>query len=128
MYSALKTVHVTCVALSISGFVLRAWWVTRRSGLAKHKAARVAPHIIDTLLLVSGVAMALQIGFDGVRHWLPAKLIGLVVYVILGALALHRARTRKVKVAAAIAAVLVFSYIVGVATHKDPNVLTWMHV
>jgi uncharacterized membrane protein SirB2 len=126
MYSALKTVHITCVALSISGFALRTWWMARTSRLLQHPAVRVGPHIIDTLLLASGVAMAWQVGWEGVRHWLPAKLLGLVLYIMLGAIALHRGRTRMAKVAAAIAAVLVFLYIIGVATHKEPNVLTWI--
>ena len=52
--------------------------------------------------------------------WLTAKVTGLVVYVVLGTIALKRGRTLRVRVAAWIAAQLVFLYIVSVAITKDP--------
>src|SRR5206468_6764001 len=67
----------------------------------------------DLLLLVSGIALARQLGAEGVRSWLPVKMVALIVYIVLGTIALRRGRTRAAKTAAALAAVLVFLYMVG---------------
>jgi len=56
---------------------------------------RVAPHIVDTVLLGSALALAWAGGFDPLRvPWLEAKLAGLAIYIVLGTIALKRGRTR----------------------------------
>jgi uncharacterized membrane protein SirB2 len=80
---------------------------------------KVLPHVVDTVLLLSGAWLAFQLG-SGVRGWLTAKLVGLVLYIALGMLALRRGRTRAVRIGAAVAAVVVFAWIVSVAITKSP--------
>lgn len=125
-YDALKALHITCVALSIGGFVLRMGWKLQAPALLQRRPVKIVPHVVDTILLVSGVALAWQLGADGVRSWLPAKIVALLAYIVLGSIALRRGPTRSAQVGAAIAAVLVFLYIIAVAIHKDANVLAWL--
>jgi uncharacterized membrane protein SirB2 len=80
---------------------------------------RILPHVVDTILLLSGVWIAFQLGEAGVRGWLPAKLIGLVIYIMLGMVALKRGRTRGIRIIAALSAVGVLTYIFGVAVTKS---------
>jgi uncharacterized membrane protein SirB2 len=54
------------------------------------------------------------------QGWLTAKLIGLVVYILLGMMALKRGRTRKVRAVFFVAALTAFAYIVSVALTRSP--------
>jgi len=119
-YAGVRDLHVTAVALSITLFVVRAVWRQRSPGRLQQKWVRVVPHVVDTVLLLSGAWLAWQLGAAGVRGWLPAKLVALVLYVILGTVALKRGRTSGVRLAAACAAVLTFAYIASVALSKSP--------
>lgn len=117
MYQAVKTLHVTCVSLSALGFLLRAGWMLSGSPLLQHWLTRVLPHMIDTLLL--GSAIVLVSFYDGVPDWVWAKVAGLVLYVVLGAIALKRGRTRAIRIAALVAALGTFGWIVSVALTKS---------
>jgi len=125
-YLDVRHAHVTFVALSITLFVVRAAWMLRSPQRLSQRWVRTVPHIVDTLLLLSGVWLAWQLG-AGVRGWLPAKLVALVVYIVLGAVALRYGRTRGVRIAAAIGAIATFAYIVSVALTKSPLGLLPLH-
>lgn len=118
-YSAVKHVHLAAMTASITLFVLRASWMTWTPQRLAQRWVRVLPHLVDTVLLLSGAWLAFQLG-SGVRGWLPAKIVGLVVYIALGMVALKRGRTRGVRVAAALAAIVTFAWIVSVALTKSP--------
>jgi uncharacterized membrane protein SirB2 len=118
-YFAIKHVHLAAITASITLFVLRAGWMAWSPQRLARRWVKVLPHIVDTVLLLSGVWLALQLG-SGVRGWLPAKIVGLVVYIALGMVALRRGPTRGVRIAAAIAAIAVFAWIVSVAITKSP--------
>ena len=121
MYALLKLVHVTSVVLTVGGFVLRGYWMATSSALLHHRWTRVLPHVVDSVLLVSGVAMLYVLSLNPFRiDWLLAKFAGLAVYIVLGTLALKRGRTRQARMLALAAALLVFAYIVGVALSRSP--------
>ena len=120
MYSALKHLHVACVVVSGIGFLLRGVWMLRES--PQPRWAGIAPHIVDTLLLGSAVALALASGqYPFVAPWLTAKFLGLLAYIGLGTIALRRGRTRTTRGVALVAALAVFAYIVSVALTRDPR-------
>lgn len=119
-YTLLKYLHVSCVVLSGSGFVLRGAWMLQGSPMLTRRWVRVLPHVVDTVLLASAIALAAMLAqYPLVHGWLTAKVIGLVVYVALGTIALKRGRTRTVRLAAFGGALLVFAYIVAVAFTKS---------
>jgi uncharacterized membrane protein SirB2 len=123
-YFALKNVHVACVVLSYTLFFLRGVWMMADSAQLERRWVRIVPHVIDTVLLASAIAMVVVIKqYPFVAPWLTAKVIGLVAYIALGMVALRRGRTRQTRIAAWIAAQLVFLYIVAVAVLKRPLLL-----
>lgn len=120
MYETLKAVHVATVFLTILGFMLRAYWMMTRPELLAHKLVKVVPHIIDTLLLVSGIALIVTLDLPVLEQaWLLAKILALVAYIVLGAIALGRGKTMRSRVTAFVASLAVFAYIVGVALSKS---------
>ncbi|HRP66387.1 MAG TPA: SirB2 family protein [Thauera sp.] len=120
MYYALKHLHVSCVVLSVAGFLLRGLWMISGSPLLKHRLTRVLPHVIDSVLLLSAIALAVMIAqYPFAADWVTAKVLGLLAYIGLGTVALKRGRTLTVRVSAFIAALLVYAWIASVAMTKQ---------
>jgi uncharacterized membrane protein SirB2 len=118
---SLKLVHIAFAALSVALFSLRGAWMLVESPLREARWARVVPHVVDSLLLATGIWLALRIGqYPFVQPWLTAKVFALVAYIILGSIALKRGSTRAIRAAAFVAALAVFAYIVGVARTRHP--------
>lgn len=119
-YLLLKNLHTIAAAVTITGFVLRGYWMVTASNRLQDRITRVAPHIVDTIFLLSGVAMLLMLSMNPFVHaWLLAKFAGLIAYVVLGSVAIRRGSTRRIRIVAFVAAVSVFAYIVGVAISKS---------
>lgn len=120
-FSWVKVLHVTTVTVSYGLFVTRGVWLLHDPARLRRRWVRVAPHINDTVLLASGVVLALTIHqYPGVSPWLTAKLIGLVVYILMGMAAFRFARRVWVRTAFWIGAQMVFLYIVAVALTRRP--------
>lgn len=120
MYLALKHLHMTMVLLTFFSFFIRGLWMWRHSPLLHKRAVKILPHIIDTLLLVSAIALAVLLQFSPMSQpWLMAKIIALVVYIGLGVIAFKHPKP-LVQKASWIAALIVFIYIVSVAFSKNP--------
>lgn len=120
MYYAIKHLHVTCVALSAAGFLLRGLWMMTGSPLLQHRLTRVLPHVIDSLLLLSAITLAVMIQqYPFAAGWVTAKVVGLLAYILLGTLALKRGRTMGMRITAFTAALLVYAWIVSVAFTKQ---------
>lgn len=122
-YVTLKLIHVSAVALSLAGFIARGAGALRGATWVRSRPARTLPHVIDTVLLASALGMLWVAQLSPwALPWLRAKLAGLVLYIVLGAIALRSARrARRLAGIAWIAALLVFAYIVSVAITKDPR-------
>jgi len=120
----LKTLHVAFAALSFAGFFIRGIWMLRDSPLLKQRWVKIAPQVVDTVLLVSAVALAVQWRLSPVdQPWLMAKIIALVVYIGVGLVALRFGRTKGVRIVAWLLGMVIFTYIVSVAVSK--SVLGW---
>jgi uncharacterized membrane protein SirB2 len=119
-YAAIRLVHMGAATLSVSLFALRGAWMLRSPQRLQRRWVRIAPHVIDTVLLASALWLAWQLGADGTRGWLWAKVIALCAYIALGTIALKRGRTRGVRIVAFAAALATFGYIVSVAITKSP--------
>lgn len=123
-YAILKLIHVACVAISYALFVLRGAWMLLESPRLGQRWIRIAPHVVDSALLASAIAMAVTIRqYPLVAGWLTAKVAALAGYIALGMIALRSGRTRGVRITAWLAAQAVFFYIVWVAFTRDP--LPW---
>jgi len=119
-YTLLKYLHVSCVVLSGTGFVLRGIWMLQGSTMFARHWVRIAPHLVDTVLLASAIALALMLGqYPLVHGWLTAKVLGLIAYIVLGTIALKRGRSLRIRFVAFCGALAVFAYIVAVAMTKS---------
>jgi len=97
----------------------------QESPLLQLKPVKILPHIIDTLLLLSAFALLFVLGFGLLKQgWLVHKIGLLLVYIVLGMIALGDKYSRPKKIAAFVSAVLVFFYIVGIAVTK--TALSWL--
>jgi uncharacterized membrane protein SirB2 len=120
-YLALKHLHVACVVLSGLGFTLRGWWMLNDSPRLKARLVRVAPHVIDSLLLGSALVMVWQSSqYPFAQSWLTAKFFGLLAYILCGTMALKRAKTKGRRVVFLVLALLAYAYIIGVALTRNP--------
>jgi len=119
-YFAVKVVHQTAVALSLAGFFARGAGTLAGATWARGRIARSLPHVVDTVLLLSAVTLAWIARLNPLATpWLTAKIVGLLVYIALGMVALHPGLPRRTRAAAWAAALLVFAYIVSVAITKN---------
>lgn len=119
-----KYLHVSCVLLSYSFFVLRGVWMLKASTLMQQRWVKIVPHLVDTVLLLSAVTLAYQMSISPLSStWLMAKIIALLLYILLGSLAIKRGKTRNSRLFSWLAAQLVFIYIVTVALTHNP--LPW---
>jgi uncharacterized membrane protein SirB2 len=120
VYLALKHLHLTFVALSLIFFILRGIWLFINSNLLTQKWVKISPHIISTLLLLSGLVLAVHMGISPGSHpWLIAKIIAMVVYIGIG-VATFKVTNRNLSKTLWMSALLVFAYMVCVAITKNP--------
>lgn len=115
----LKTIHLTLAYATVLGFVVRGIWSLTDSSLRSQKWVKIVPHVIDTLLLVLGVAMAVQLSISPLEGWLAAKLVGLLAYIGFGVLTMRAART-PVKLVGFVGALASVGYIFAVAFARNP--------
>jgi uncharacterized membrane protein SirB2 len=119
-YFAVKHLHITFAALSGFLFFVRGILMLRDSPLVNRYWVRRSSHVIDTVLLASALTMVVwSAQYPFVQGWLTAKVIAVFVYIGFGAVALKRGKTKGIRTAAFIAAMLVLGYIVRTALTKQ---------
>lgn len=119
-YAVIKAVHVGSVFISLSLFMLRGVWMLRSPQRLSHTWVRIVPHVVDSVLLLSAIALVIQSRqYPLEQSWLTAKVVALLLYIGLGTVALKRGKTRRIRLQAWIAALLVFAYILAVALTRS---------
>ena len=120
-YVILKYTHVAAVVASFTLFFVRGLWMMTAPEKLAVRWVRVVPHVIDTVLLVSAIALArVTAQYPFVQPWLTAKVLALLAYIVLGTVAIRRGRTRHVRIVAWMLALIVFGYMVVVARARVP--------
>ncbi len=118
----LKDIHIFSALISFMLFFIRGMWVMKGSAMMQQKWVKVVPHINDTILLGTAIALAVSISqYPFVDDWLTVKLFALVAYICLGIEALHLAKSDIGRAAAWLAALIVFLFIVSVALTRTPS-------
>jgi uncharacterized membrane protein SirB2 len=121
LYPTLKLLHMLLVVLSGTLFVARGASVLAGQAWPMHPAARRASVAIDTLLLSAGVTMWVLLSWHPVQHpWLGTKLLLLLLYIVLGSLALKRAPRRGQRAVFFVAALAVYGFMASVAVAHHP--------
>ena len=120
-YSAVKLVHQSAVTLSIAGFVVRGAASLAGARWVGSRVAKTLPHLVDSVLLISALTLAWMLRLTPDKApWLSAKMVGLVLYVALGVVALRPGRPMAVRTAAWFGALAVVAWIASVAITKSP--------
>jgi uncharacterized membrane protein SirB2 len=118
-YLVLKPAHIALVLASGGLFVLRGAAVLAGSGWAMARPLRLASYAIDTGLLAAGLALLAILQLDPFAvPWLSIKLAVLPVYIVMGSMALKRARVARGAWFAG--AVLCYVFMISVARTRDP--------
>lgn len=120
-YYSLRIIHISCAILSISGFILRGIGLIQGASWMHHKATKRLPHIVDSLLLFTALVMVyLSQQYPFVLDWLTVKVICLIIYILLGMVALRWGKSQHIQIMAWFLAVCVFFFIISVAITRSP--------
>lgn len=121
MYMALKHPHMILALVSGVLFALRGCWMMVDSPLLQRRWVKIVPHINDTLLLLCAIGLMFQIDqYPFVDHWLTAKVIALVGYILAGVYALKLGKTKAIRMGALAIGLCLYAYILGVALNHSP--------
>jgi len=120
-YYWIRQLHIATVVFNICFFSLRFYWMLCHPALVQKRWVRRLSQFNDTMLLTAGIAMAVmsrQYPFDA--PWLTAKLLVLILYILLGTMALRLGRSRRERIVYGLLALLSAGYIVSVALSRTP--------
>ena len=122
LYPAIRTIHISAVVASGLLFVLRGGaWNLLEAGWPKVLPVRILSWVIDTALLAAALLLTTIIQqYPFADPWLTTKVVLLVVYIGLGAMAFSPRRSRSVRIGFWVAALCVFGFIVSVARAHSP--------
>ncbi|HWH74815.1 MAG TPA: SirB2 family protein [Methylibium sp.] len=121
LHPTLKLAHVALVTASGLLFALRGAAVQAGAAWAMRRPWRLLSVVIDTLLLTAGAMLWWLLGLHPVRDpWLGTKLALLLLYIVLGSLAMKRGRTPAVRRASYAAALATYLFIATVALRHQP--------
>ncbi|WP_205955413.1 SirB2 family protein [Pantoea stewartii] len=123
-YPLLKNLHLLTVAITVSLFLLRFYWQRVGAAILRRRWVRILPHVNDTLLLLSGAALVMLTHFypfSPQGSWLTEKLLGVIIYIALGSVALsRRPRSDRTRWMAFVVALIALVTIIKLALSKMP--------
>lgn len=129
-YMALKHLHLLTVAISITLFVLRFFWKWRASPMINKHWVKITPHINDTVLFATGIALVVMFKLYpllGMDSWLTEKLFGVIIYILLGYVALgKKTQSWNIRTLAFVLALGCLYLIVKLATTKIPFLMGYL--
>lgn len=86
----IKTIHLIFIFSSFISFTGRMALSVFKPTLLQNKLIKIAPHIIDTILLISGIILVIQGNWlEGEYGWIISKFILLLGYVGFGVMAMR---------------------------------------
>ena len=121
MYLTIKAIHITLLIVSFSLFLIRGILMLLAKKQYRHRLFKIVPPIIDTLLLGSGVSLMVILNqYPTTQSWLAVKLIALIVYIVLGIVALNRVNHRRIQLISFVLAILTLFFMISVALTHHP--------
>lgn len=114
----MKHIHLLFVALVTLTFLARVALTKFRPELLGHKWIKLSPHILATLLLLSGTALVFQGNWlAGDYGWIVAKLLLMLAFIGLGIMTMREQGQKRWMAFAG--AMFVLFYIIKVAFSKQ---------
>ncbi len=127
-YPQVRLLHIALAIATGVLFAARGLLVQSGQGrLANHVAVRYLSYTIDTALLTAALMLLTMLRLSPLETgWLAAKISLLGVYIVLGSLALRRARTARVRRLCFLGALASYGLMFGIARAHDP--LGWLRL
>ena len=120
MYMALKHSHMLFIALSVTFLAVRFLLSLKSPALLQNKFLKIAPHVVDTFLLLTAIGLMLTIQqYPFQTPWLTEKLFGLFAYIGLAVMAL-KGRTLLMRWVGFVGALSWLALVGKVAITKTP--------
>ncbi|MGY0620101.1 SirB2 family protein [Lysobacter sp. A378] len=120
-YPQIKSIHVAMALTSGAIFALRGAGVLAGMRWPHWLVVRWTSYTVDTALLTAALMLLTILpGALFANGWLTAKLLLLVVYIVLGVMAIKRGRTRMAKAGFYVAALLTFAMVYSIARAHSP--------
>lgn len=116
IYELLQNLHIFLALLSMLGFALRGYIRLIQQRPLVTPLLRIGPHITDTLLLASGLALWILSGLS-LFSWFGAKLLLVAAYVYTGILAFRTVEPQR-SVSLYTGALMLFLAVVVVSAFK----------
>ncbi len=114
----LKHIHLFFVAIVVIVFIGRVLIAQFKPELLAHKAMKIVPHILASLLLLTGIALVFQGNWlSGDYGWIVAKLLAMFGFIGLGMVTIREQGERRWYAFAG--SLLMVFYIVKVAITKQ---------
>jgi uncharacterized membrane protein SirB2 len=114
----LKSLHMLFIALSLGSFVGRVLLSEFKPEVLQNRLSKIAPHVIDTLLLLSGVTLILTGGWlEGEFGWIISKFLVLLGYIGLGVICMHNRGLKRWLAFAGALACFVYIFVIAITKH-----------
>ncbi|RZA20235.1 MAG: hypothetical protein EOP93_06510 [Lysobacteraceae bacterium] len=120
-YPQIKQFHIFVALLSGSLFAVRGAFALAGAGWPQALPLKWLSYAVDTALLTAAMMLLTILPWAMFANgWLLVKVSLVVVYVVLGVLAMRRGRTRRTRAICYAAALLVFATIYAIARAHHP--------
>lgn len=120
-YPQIKQFHIFVALLSGSIFVMRGAFLLGGAQWPQALPVKWLSYAVDTALLTVALMLLTILPWAMFANgWLLTKVVLIVVYVVLGVLALRRGRTRRMRALCFVLALLTFGAIYGIARAHHP--------
>lgn len=126
MYTAVKHIHLFMIACSVLLFVVRYVLMMVDSELRNKAFLKRVPHVVDSAMLLSGIALIFITGFipfTGAAPWLTEKLTCVMVYIALAFVTLNNGKNKVFKTFAFFGALGWLMVAAKIAVTKVPTFL-----
>lgn len=126
MYTAVKHIHLFMIACSVLLFVVRYVLMMVDSDLRNKAFLKRVPHVVDSAMLLSGIALIFITGFipfTGAAPWLTEKLTCVMVYIALAFVTLNNGKNKVFKTFAFFGALGWLMVAAKIAVTKVPTFL-----
>ena len=119
-YLLIRHLHMLTAVVTTALFLLRLGLDTAGRPGWRQTPLRILPHVNDTLLLATGIALVLMTAWMPLQdHWLTLKLVLLVGYIVAGKFSLDQKRSRRFRAGASVAALGQLGGIFGLAVFRS---------
>ncbi len=123
MNTLIFKVHAIIALLSMVIYLIRGLWMLTNNPAVSGKAALASASLTMLILLGTGLWMAFVSTTHGVDNFVIIKAVGLIVYVVLGVIALKPGLSKPSAIVLWLAGLGAFAYTFLYAKHLAPAIL-----